>query len=85
MNFLVFKTYMKTTIKIVKGTGKTADMEQELQNSLEKLLETYEERLSRIANERFWNDRDEAAGYGRESELEDVISDLKAILRKNKS
>jgi hypothetical protein len=49
------------------------------------LLETYKERLSQIANERFWNDREEAVGYGRESELEDVISDLKAILRKNKS
>jgi hypothetical protein len=51
----------------------------------EKQLKTYKERLSQIANERFWNDREEAVGYGRESELEDVISDLKAILRENKS
>jgi hypothetical protein len=49
------------------------------------LLEKYEERLPQITNYRFWTDREEAVGYGRESELEDVISDLKAILRKNKS
>ena len=72
-------------IDLEKSATKITDMEQELQNSLEKLLETYKERLSQIANERFWNDREEAVGYGRESELEDVISDLKAILRKNKS
>ena len=59
-------------------------MEQELQNSLEKLLETYEERLPQITNDRFWTDREEAYAYGRESELEDVISDLKAILHKVK-
>jgi hypothetical protein len=76
---------MTTTIKIVKGTGKITNMEQELRNSLEKLLKTYEERLPQITNYRFWTDREEAVGYGRESELEDVISDLKAILRKNKS
>ena len=52
---------------------------------LEKLLETYEERLPQITNERFWTDREEAYANGRESELEDVISDLKAILRENKS
>ena len=71
-------------IDLEKSAIKTTDMEQELRNRLEKLLEKYEERLSRIANERFWTDREEAVGYGRESELEDVISDLKAILRKNK-
>jgi hypothetical protein len=47
--------------------------------------ERYEERLPQITNDRFWTDREEAYANGRESELEDVISDLKAILRENKS
>jgi hypothetical protein len=72
-------------IDLEKSATKITNMKQELRNSLEKLLETYEERLSQIANERFWNDREEAfESYGRESELEDVIFDLKAILHKNK-
>ncbi len=72
-------------IDLEKSAIKTTDMEQELRNSLEKLLEKYEERLPQITNDRFWTDREEAYANGRESELEDVIFDLKAILRENKS
>jgi hypothetical protein len=71
-------------IDLEKSAIKTTDMEQELRNSLEKLLEKYEERLPQITNDRFWTDREEAYAYGRESELEDVISDLKTILYKVK-
>jgi hypothetical protein len=55
-------------------------MEQELLNQLQKLLAQYEERLPKIANERFYTDREEASAWGKESELEDVIRDLKRIL-----
>jgi len=78
------KETKRMLIDLEKLATKTADMEQELQNSLEKLLETYEERLPQITNDRFWTDREEAYANGRESELEDVISDLKAILHKVK-
>lgn len=71
-------------IDLEKSAIKTTDMEQELRNSLETLLEKYEERLPQITNDRFWTDREEAYAYGRESELEDVISDLKTILYKVK-
>lgn len=55
-------------------------MEQELRNRLEKLLADYEKRLPQITNQRFYTDREEASAWGRESELEDVISDLRTIL-----
>ncbi len=78
------KETKRVLIDLEKSAIKTTDMEQELRNSLEKLLEKYEERLPQITNDRFWTDREEAYAYGRESELEDVISDLKTILYKVK-
>jgi hypothetical protein len=60
-------------------------LEQELRTRLEKLLTQYEERLPQITNGRFWTDREEAYANGQESQLEDVISDLKAILQETKS
>lgn len=54
-------------------------------NEIAQYIQKLEARYEEVQNEKTWYDSCEYRREGKESALEDVISELKEILRKNKN